>query len=396
MPEPEKAPRRGRFWGWVGKTLFVLFLAAGLAGVVLFLRQTALPDLSGLLPGQEAEGNSPNDYNDDRFYSKENWPMVLEKTSIPLYPSGDRVVIDLEEPGEAISPVDMYQQVSPSVVGIRAMGETSFSTGTGVILTEDGYIVTNAHLIAGQSQAAVIFSGGMMVEARLVGYDGPTDLAVLKVEASGLSAASFGDSDLLRVGEEAYAIGNPLGESLRGTMTEGIISAVKREMTTRNGTMNLIQTSAALNSGNSGGALLNASGQVVGITNMKMMSTSETIEGLGFAIPMTLVKSVAEQIIASGSYEGQPILGVTVQTCYDEEGNPMGSLVAAVREGTDAEAKGILPGEVIVGAGGAPVRNNEDLLAAKKGLRVGDGLTLVILSPEGEREVTVILGSDRD
>ena len=144
-----------------------------------------------------------------------------------------------------------------------------------------------------------------------MGYDASTDLAVLKVETEGLVPAEFGDSSALYVGEPAYAIGNPLGEELRGTMTDGIISAIDRSVDASNGEMTLLQTTAAINPGSSGGALVNASGQVVGITNMKMMSNWETIEGLGFAIPTALAKEVVDQIIDTGSYAGVPSIGIT-------------------------------------------------------------------------------------
>ena len=249
--------------------------------------------------------------------------------------------------------------------------------GTGVIMTEDGYIVTNAHVIAGAQKASVVFANNSRSEALLVGYDGETDLAVLKVDRQGLTPAVFGDSAQLRVGDPAYAIGNPLGEELRGTMTSGIISAIDRTVDMDGQSMTLIQTNAALNSGNSGGALINAAGQVVGITNMKMMSDWETIEGLGFAVPTTMAKLVVDQIIAEGSYAGRPIMGITVTDHFDFNEDPDGAEIVSVKEGTDASGK-LYAGDVIVQANGETVRCVDDLLRVKDRMAVGEELSLQV------------------
>lgn len=347
------------------------------------------------LPGAQ-DGDKPWDSSDDWNFGPDDWVDLLEETSIRTFPAGGELTLELRESaGEAIPSAEIYEKVNPSIVGVRTTGTMGISTATGIILSSDGYIVTNAHVIAGGSRADVLFPNNALVAASLVGYDRETDLAVLKVNARDLPAAEFGDSSALRVGEPAYAIGNPLGEALRGTMTDGIISAIDRSVSVRNGEMTLIQTTAALNPGNSGGALVNAAGQIIGVTNMKMMSEEETIEGLGFAIPSALVKDVAEQIIATGSYAGRPMLGVMVQDHFTDD-VPDGAQVVSVEPGQGAEAAGVQVGDVIVSANGIPVTCVDDLQKAKQGLKIGDELVLELRSGEELRTVTVVLTSDRD
>ena len=206
------------------------------------------------------------------------------------------------------------------------------------------------------------------------------------MEGKGFYPAEFGDSSLLRVGDVALAIGNPLGEELAGTMTDGIISAINRDVNVDGITMTLLQTTAALNSGNSGGALINQYGQVVGITNMKMSSqyTEATIEGLGFAIPTVTVKDVVEELIERGYIGGRPTLGITVQTLpetdwssYDlPEDFTGGILVVEVQRNSDAWESGVRAGDIIVSGNGEPIAENDDLLYIRDGLGVGDVITL--------------------
>jgi len=407
-----RAQRKEKRRSGVAGFFVCLLLIAALTGTAVWLNggvsswrdvfsQQFWDRWQGTLPSDPAlpsDGPSqPADPDWEPSWKERDWTEDLDKTAIPTaQPAGD-AVLTVNAAGETLSPGDIYVKLSPSIVGVRVIGETSASLGTGVILSPDGYIVTNAHVVAGGKEASVLLSTNYRLPARLVGYDKETDLAVLKVNAVGLPAADFGDSEALRVGDLAYAIGNPLGEELRGTMTDGIISAIDRSISAENGEMTLLQTTAALNSGNSGGALCNAAGQVIGITNMKMMSDEETIEGLGFAIPTKSVKTVVDEIIATGSFRGWPMLGVTVTNHYDENGAPDGAEVMSVVEGSDAYAKGIRVGQVIVAANGAPVSGIDELLAAKKDLQVGDTLTLTVRSDKGKAvDITVTMMSTRE
>ena len=198
-------------------------------------------------------------------------PPRLEgvKTKIQITATPQSLENIAEIPG-AISWQDVYEKVMPSVVSITSFDGRSASTGTGVVMDAGGYIITNAHVVEDARQIRVLLTDGRELEARCVGADALSDLAVLRVTASGLIPAEFGDSDSLRVGDEVVAIGDPLGVELRGTMTDGIISGINRDIRSGNRTMTLLQTTAALNSGNSGGPLVNCYGQVVGINTMKI------------------------------------------------------------------------------------------------------------------------------
>ena len=240
----------------------------------------------------------------------------------------------------------------------------------------------------------VAFQDGTVHEALLVGKDTPSDLAVLKIDCRGLVPAEFGDSEALEVGDTVLAIGNPLGEELWGTMTDGIISAINRDVHVDGYTMSLIQTTAALNEGNSGGALINEYGQVVGITNLKMGAENSLVEGLGFAIPTATVKAVVDQLIAHGAVTGRPTMGITVTTITAARAEaldiPQGARVESVEPG--GPAFGVLqPGDVIVEANGAAVSSTDDLLTVKSNLAAGDGLTLTLWRSGVWLERTIIL-----
>ena len=320
------------------------------------------------------------------------------ETTVERAPLGDQVTMTLN-PRPQTEPHTLqtiYEENIQSIVSIWGDAGSSYSYGTGVVLTADGYIITNAHVIEGCSQVEVILQDDRSYEALLVGMDTPTDLAVLKVDAQDLQPAVFGDSDQLQVGDTVAAIGNPLGQELRGTMTDGIISAINRDVDVDGYNMVLIQTTAALNSGNSGGALINAYGQVVGITNMKMYAYDDTVEGLGFAIPTTTVKTVVEDLIRQGHVSGEPTIGITCYTVTEEMmeayGMPAGVCVKSVQEGSDAKTQGVFPGDVIVEANGQAITTIEELLALKESLSAGDVISFRLWRSSAylEREVTLM------
>lgn len=319
------------------------------------------------------------------------------ETTVERAPTGGGFTMMLE-PQPQTEPhtlQDIYRENIRSVVSIWGDAGSAYSYGTGVVLSSDGYIITNAHVIEGCSRVRVVLQDDRSFDALLVGMDLPTDLAVLKVSAEDLIPAAFGDSGQLQVGDAAVAIGNPLGQELRGTMTDGIISAINRDVDVDGYSMVLIQTTAALNSGNSGGALINRYGQVVGITNMKMSAYDDTVEGLGFAIPTTTAKKVVDDLIRQGYVSGPPAIGITAYTVTEEMqaelGLPAGVCVKSVERGSDAAARGIFPGDVIVAANGQPVTAVEELLALKEGLAVGDVMSLRLWRDGAylEREITL-------
>lgn len=292
----------------------------------------------------------------------------------------------------------LYRSCVSSVVGIRAYkdGQLGYSWGTGIVMRADGYILTNEHVIDGATRAAVVLADGTEYDALLVGEDTQTDIALLKIDADGLPAAVFGSSDELTVGDGVVAIGNPLSDQLSGTMTDGIVSAISRSISVNGRTMTLIQTTAALNQGNSGGPLFNMYGQVVGITNMKMSgSSSVAVEGLGFAIPSATVKAVADQLLANGEVAGRPGIGITVGAITDALREryelPDGLYVSAVSAGSDAEAKGVQVGDVLTAVDGQPVSATDDVLVIRNAHSIGDKLSLTLWRDGEEFTVEVEL-----
>ncbi len=284
--------------------------------------------------------------------------------------------------GEALTAQEVYAAVNPSVVMVAvAIDEEKASIGTGVILTEDGYVVTNAHVIAGGLSAWVALDTGEVLDAELVGFDSNEDLALLKlVDGQGLPAARLGDSDACVVGDQVYAIGNPLGVELRGTLTNGLISAIDRQVTMEGRVMTMLQTTAALNNGNSGGPLINDQGQVIGINTMKMSggkTATATVEGLGFAVPTRRVVAVINDIMATGAFHGIPSLGIYVGQEMQADGAYQ-LVIYDVTEDYGAAEAGLLPGDVILAADGTEVHETWELLDLRGRHIVGESMVLTV------------------
>ena len=309
--------------------------------------------------------------------------------------SSDTTFSDEED---ALSLQDIYSTVIDSVVSISSMTSSGTSSGTGIIMSQDGYVITNHHVITGALVISVLTNDNQEYEAALVGSDEMSDLAVLKIDARGLQAAEFGDSSKLRVGDSVVAIGDPLGVQLRGTMTNGIISAINRDLTVGDRTMTLIQTNAALNNGNSGGPLINCYGQVIGINTVKMSSyytATASVEGLGFAIPISVAKPIIDELIENGYVAGRPAIGISgdslpsyYRTYYRL---PDGVYVTSVNEGSDAKAKGIREGDIVTAINGEKICSIDELNTVKNQYAAGDEVTLTIYRSGTYYEVTVTL-----
>ena len=359
---PPARPRRRRgLW---------IFLAC-LAVVVV------LAGISVLLNG------GPAVFSDDPFeqdYDQEPLGEHSGEITIPVCPAGQGGSLTLSlDHGETLTPQEIYRQVNPAVVMVLAQLEDGTSVGTGVLFTSDGYLLTNYHVLEGGSECLVVRDTGEQYLARYVGGDQDNDLAVLKVEAEDLPAAEFGDSDLLTVGDTVYAIGNPLGVELRGTLTDGLVSAIDRDVVVDGRVMTLIQTNAALNSGNSGGPLINQYGQVVGINVIKITSEYSHVEGLGFAIPSTAVERIANDLLTFGESQPEPQLGVTVLKEGEElPGGARGLQVLEVTPGSAADRAGIQPGDYLLSAGGEELRTSRDLLRVRRHSYLGDQLPVTL------------------
>ncbi len=284
---------------------------------------------------------------------------------------------------DALSIPEIVQKVTPSVVGISSQLPQGMSTGTGIVMTKDGYIITNAHVVEDATAVTVAFireDKTEEVKATIIGVDAKTDLAVIKIEKDGLTPAEFGLSEDLMVGELAIAIGNPLGFDLANSVTGGIISALNRELVIDNKNLTLIQTDAAINSGNSGGPLVNSYGQVIGINSAKIQSVYGGVEGLGFAISIDEAKPIIDQLIQYGYVTGRPMLGIGGQNITASQARfnniPQGIFVVTVTEDTGADLAGIKPGDIITAVNDKAVLTMTDLSVELEEYKAGDRITI--------------------
>lgn len=316
-----------------------------------------------------------------------------------------------ESTGSALTIPEIAEKVGPSCVGIINKTKSSpqkyydpFSgryyytsdpnntelieqgSGSGIIISSDGYIVTNQHVIDGATEISVILNTGDEYTATLIGADEKSDLAVLKIDKTGLPAATLGNSETVRVGELAVAIGNPLGQELAGSVTAGVVSAVNRTMTVDNKVYNLIQTDAAINPGNSGGALVNQYGEVIGINTIKL--SSEDVEGIGFAIAISEAKPIIDDLINNGYVSGRPLVGIQV------ENTRSGLSVYSVTPGSGAANAGLQAGDLIVKADDTVIKTSDALNEIRDTKKPGDTLKLTIIRNGEMKEINVVLGED--
>ena len=304
---------------------------------------------------------------------------------------------------------EVYAQNVNSTVGITTSITTNYfgyqttaaAAGSGFILTQDGYILTNYHVVESSDSIKVTTYDGTSYDAQLIGYDESNDIAVLKVDANDLTPVVLGDSDSVSVGDSVVAIGNPLGE-LTFSLTAGAISALDRPVTLSSGTtMNLMQTDCAINSGNSGGALFNMYGEVIGITNAKYSSSSSSseasIDNIGFAIPINQVRSIVESIIQNG-YIIKPYIGVSVSDVSSESqsyGLPQGAAVRSVVENSPAAEAGLQENDIITAANGEAITGSNDLVKLVKAASAGDTLELTVYRQGQTVTVTLTVGEQK-
>lgn len=365
---------------------------------------TPTPGLGAFLfPESTPEGTAPQTAQPDTTSA----PMMTPEAATGEMPELDGTLPVISDETNPIP--DIVEQVSPGVVGITnytyltQYGDyAEQSSGSGFVISSGGYILTNAHVVDGAAKLGVVFNDGTELEASLVGYDNTTDLAVLRVDKTGLYALKLGSSADIRVGEFVIAIGDPTGRELAGSTTFGIISAAQRTITIDGQTNTYIQVDAAVNPGNSGGPLINMKGEVIGIVSAKTVTASYddygnaiSAEGLGFALPIDDVLTIAQQLIKDGSIK-RPGIGISVldwtQAYAQQYGTVQGVLVYSVTKGGPGDEAGLRNNDIIVEVDGEAVPSQSDFVALVRGKTVGESISLKVWRGGEYYETTLTLG----
>lgn len=371
-------PRKKR----TGLKLTALCLVCALLGGVA--GGAAVRTIPGLAPGRSTT-----------LYEGEHPPVAVSMANVSM---------DQPMTGSQVYAANVGSSVgiTTELVTTNFWGQTvrGAAAGSGFVVSQDGYILTNYHVIDGASSIQVAFVDGTTYDATLVGGEEANDIAVLKIEAEGLTPVVLGNSDNLVVGEQVCAIGNPLGE-LTFTFTSGYVSARDRSITMENGEiMNMLQTDTAINSGNSGGPLFNMYGQVIGITTAKYSSSSSSsasVEGIGFAIPINDVKDMVRDIIEKGYVTGKPNVGILmndVSTDAQRYGIPAGAYVEAVLEGSCGEKAGLKQGDIITAVDNTAVTSSRQLSSAVKNYKAGDTVSFTVYRDKELQTLSVTLDED--
>ena len=370
-------------------------LALGLCGVAA----ACLLFAGGAVVGNMAFGGNANSDSGTSASTSDSAP-TLQINSKPESDSSNSS--DNYDTADGMAGEDIYKKVNPSVVSVISTTSEGTGSGSGVIMSKDGYIITNNHVVDGAQSVSVQLSDDTSLDAEIIGTDEQTDLAVIKVTpTSDLTAAEFGDSDELEPGEYAYAIGSPGGVQFANTITGGRISAINRDLTVNDRVMTLIQTDASINNGNSGGALINKYGQVVGITSAKLSGNafgSATVEGMGFAIPINTAKDIVDELIQNGYVSGRPSIGITGQNVESADGKVSGVQVYSIDSRAKAASEGLQVGDVITAVDGTPTPDMDKVNELKQDKKAGDKLTLSVyrISTGKTLNITITLTDSHD
>ena len=370
-------------------------LALGLCGVAA----ACLLFAGGAVVGNMAFGGNANSDSGTSASTSDSAP-TLQINSKPESDSSNSS--DNYDTADGMAGEDIYKKVNPSVVSVISTTSEGTGSGSGVIMSKDGYIITNNHVVDGAQSVSVQLSDDTSLDAEIIGTDEQTDLAVIKVTpTSDLTAAEFGDSDELEPGEYAYAIGSPGGVQFANTITGGRISAINRDLTVNDRVMTLIQTDASINNGNSGGALINKYGQVVGITSAKLSGNafgSATVEGMGFAIPINTAKDIVDELIQNGYVSGRPSIGITGQNVESADGKVSGVQVYSIDSRAKAAGEGLQVGDVITAVDGTPTPDMDKVNELKQDKKAGDKLTLSVyrISTGKTLNITITLTDSHD
>lgn len=402
---PQKAGRRQKVFlylvGALAVVLTVSFVAWG--GYSAIFGDPDSPPVTNGLPSSSSEDSAPPSSSDEE--------ASASQPEISLGNGGAIEIKDLPA-GDALTAKEVYKKVSPSVVGIVSTmtdteGNETQDEGSGIVATSDGYIITNSHVVndSRSTIVKVVTKDDIEYPGVVVGYDRTTDLAIVKIEAEGLTPAEFGNADQMEIGDVVLAIGNPGGLDFASSMTQGIISALDRSLgsNSQNG-MTYIQTDAAINPGNSGGALVNCYGQVIGINSSKLVA--EDFEGMGFAIPVSKAQDILNSLMNIGYVEGRPRLGITGRDITEQEAQfyevPAGFLIMEIDEESDIDDAGGQVQDIICGVNGQEVSSLSEISDLLLDYSPGDKITLTLYrmsdstQSDGETfDITITLLEDK-
>lgn len=363
------------------RIIALILCAVLLLGGMIYAALTA--DWSGEQTNADGMPKSYMTYFEDYYSTASKTP-----SSIKLEKVADRGSLTLQTGSSGAAKLsynEIFQKCSPSVVGIKSFdgkSSDSYSWGSGIVVSSDGYILTNTHVINEGERATVQLYDGTTCAAKLVAADSQSDVAILKIEKTGLTPAVFASSKNIRTGDAVCAIGNPLSPDYSLTMTNGIISATSREISYNGAVMNLLQTDTSINEGNSGGPLFNDRGQVIGITNMKIVSSFSNIEGIGFAIPSDTLQSIVAALMNDGAVYGRSTIGVTVGPISEDIADyydiPVGLYVSEVLDNSDAQKQGIKKGDIITKVNGKDAHTTSDIAEEKSKLDIGDTIDFTV------------------
>lgn len=374
------------------RIIALILCALLLLGGMIYAALTA--DWSGEQTNDDGMPKSYMTYFEDYYSAASKTP-----SSIKLEKVADRGSLTLQTGSSGTAKLsynEIFQKCSPSVVGIKSFdgkSSDSYSWGSGIVVSSDGYILTNTHVIDEGERATVQLYDGSTCAAKLVAADSQSDVAILKIEKTGLTPAVFASSKNIRTGDAVCAIGNPLSPDYSLTMTSGIISATSREISYNGAVMKLLQTDTSINEGNSGGPLFNDSGQVIGITNMKIVSRFSNIEGIGFAIPSDTLQSIVAALMNDGAVYGRSTIGVTVGPISEDIADyydiPVGLYVSEVLDNSDAQKQGIKKGDIITKVNGKDAHSTSDIAEEKSKLDIGDTIDFTVWRSGSTFDVTV-------
>lgn len=363
------------------RIIALILCAVLLLGGMIYAALTA--DWSGEQTNADGMPKSYMTYFEDYYSTASKTP-----SSIKLEKVADRGSLTLQTGSSGAAKLsynEIFQKCSPSVVGIKSFdgkSSDSYSWGSGIVVSSDGYILTNTHVIDEGERATVQLYDGTTCAAKLVAADSQSDVAILKIEKTGLTPAVFASSKNIRTGDAVCAIGNPLSPDYSLTMTSGIISATSREVSYNGAVMNLLQTDTSINEGNSGGPLFNDRGQVIGITNMKIVSSFSNIEGIGFAIPSDTLQSIVAALMDDGAVYGRSTIGITVGPISEDIADyydiPVGLYVSEVLDNSDAQKQGIKKGDIITKVNGKDAHSTSDIAEEKSKLDIGDTIDFTV------------------